>query len=949
MGNKTMKQETRKRTMQFIKIVTVLVLFTFMTAFVTAVPFVFSGFAQGDCYANAYVNITIYNESYMNNPAYIINSTLIIAGADGSYGGSLTTVQNTNFDINISATNPNCSTTASGSVGVYSINSGPLFPVSVEENVTIIVPFYNTAPGNDTKQGNNNTQYSWTDSGYTTVVNYTLEVDNNPGFGSLEFTTNVDNTTFMYQLQAGEELPNGLYYWRVHAVNSTADIIDTTDVFEYTITAGAPVINNPNPANGTWFGSSPQTASIDTDLNANCRWADTPGVNFNTKTAFDTTGGTTHQVSLPLAAENQNDFYFQCNNSMTGVLSNDYLYSMNLDTTPPTPGTVVIEGGATHSTDTIIDFTWSGFDGNGSDITTYYYNFTDNGGTTDGDADPSSPGQLTGASQGGTTVYVWAEDDVGNIGNAASDSITVDSLPPNYQSWTQTDLTKYSTGNFYVTVTITDTSNLNGDPSVRYRIGSDNWTSWEDMDYINGGGGIWNYDYTIPEQASPNTWFERNGENLSYQVSVRDQHGFWNNVTRREYINEESTAPVFDPIADQVVDEDETLTLNLTGSDVDYNVLTYTCNISGATIMQLTDFISQLSWTPTNDDVGSDTYQCNVTDGTFTVSQTFTITVTNVNDAPILQAIGDLYAQEYEFFNYTLNASDPDGDLVIYSSNSTIFSVNGITGKFAFTPFASQRGTYDINFSVSDAKGGVDYEVITFTVGYCGDGTCEDNFESCSTCEVDCGICGEEEKQHIIVGPRNCLDELMTVRAVTLVPRATCEEEGLIVDGMEVCGNESNTNLEVLLQITGNAWEEAAELVTDDDGYASFTPSEAGEYKVMFSNDDATYTLFEVKQCLGGEEEPAIATTPPPARPSGPTSPPTVEEPVAVEEPTSRWSFFSFLLYFFVIPLLLITLIVSSLGFAYRWEKSKQKETGFVRQMSKWYEEWDALRKKVKV
>ena len=90
--------------------------------------------------------------------------------------------------------------------------------------------------------------------------------------------------------------------------------------------------------------------------------------------------------------------------------------------------TVIIDSGATYSQDSTLDFTWSGF-ADTNTISTYYYSFTDNGGTENG-TEGSSPGQLSGASEGTVSVYVWAEDEYGNIGNAASDSIIVDTNAP---------------------------------------------------------------------------------------------------------------------------------------------------------------------------------------------------------------------------------------------------------------------------------------------------------------------------------------------------------------------------------------------------------------------------------------------------------------------------------------------------------------------------------------
>jgi hypothetical protein len=458
-------------------------------------------------------------------------------------------------------------------------------------------------------------------------------------------------------------------------------------------------------------------------------------------------------------------------------------------------------------------------------------------------------------------------------------------------------------------------------------------------------GTVGDYRFTLPQQASPNTWFERSGENISYQVVATDLNMQTNNITRTEYINAESTAPVFSVVTNKAVNEDSALAFNLSSTDVDLNVLTYTCNISGATITRISDFVSTVSWTPTNTHVGSQLYRCNVTDGTFTTSRTFTITVLNVNDNPVLESIGALYAQEYEYFNYTLNASDVDEDIIIFNANATIFSINRVTGRIAFTPFSAQRGVYNINFSVSDGEGGLDYEAVSFTVGYCGDSVCTADYETCTSCELDCNVCEDAEESVILIEPRNCLNKVMNMQAVKLVTRASCEIEGLIINNKEVCGNESNTNLKIHIKVD-DAWEEVAQILTDEDGFASFTPVENGRYKVSFSSDPESYEVFQVKECFAEEEEASTDTKTEKPKPSEPELPPIIEEP-AVEEIKSKWGFFSVLLYFLILPLLLITLVISALTYVYHQELEKGKNTTFVLQMDKWMKEYRKLKQTI--
>jgi hypothetical protein len=94
---------------------------------------------------------------------------------------------------------------------------------------------------------------------------------------------------------------------------------------------------------------------------------------------------------------------------------------------------VLVEGGAIYSTNATLDFTWAGFVDTLTGIEGYYYNISNNENTSAGTWDTASPGQLT-APDGNISVYVWAEDRAGNIGQSAFDMITVDTTPPTVSS-----------------------------------------------------------------------------------------------------------------------------------------------------------------------------------------------------------------------------------------------------------------------------------------------------------------------------------------------------------------------------------------------------------------------------------------------------------------------------------------------------------------------------------
>ncbi|MBT4291534.1 tandem-95 repeat protein, partial [bacterium] len=118
---------------------------------------------------------------------------------------------------------------------------------------------------------------------------------------------------------------------------------------------------------------------------------------------------------------------------------------------------------------------------------------------------------------------------------------------------------------------------------------------------------------------------------------------------------------------------------------------------------------------------GSSVVIVEVTDGALTAVQQFTVTVNPTNDAPVLNAIGDLSFDEDTEFDYTATASDIDndqGDLqysVLGGDELTIsaaFSGNVVT----FTTAADYNGSESFTIAVADADFDFDSEIITVTV-----------------------------------------------------------------------------------------------------------------------------------------------------------------------------------------------------------------------------------------
>ena len=93
-----------------------------------------------------------------------------------------------------------------------------------------------------------------------------------------------------------------------------------------------------------------------------------------------------------------------------------------------------------------------------------------------------------------------------------------------------------------------------------------------------------------------------------------------------------------------------------------------------------------------------------------------------INRPPVLNAIGDKSVHEGELLEFTISASDPDGDPLTYSASNlpSGASFDAQTRTFSWTPGSGQAGSYpNVHFAVSDGEL-TDSEDITITVNAAG-------------------------------------------------------------------------------------------------------------------------------------------------------------------------------------------------------------------------------------
>jgi hypothetical protein len=175
-------------------------------------------------------------------------------------------------------------------------------------------------------------------------------------------------------------------------------------------------------------------------------------------------------------------------------------------------------------------------------------------------------------------------------------------------------------------------------------------------------------------------------------------------------VSNTNRAPVLAAIGNKSVNENSTLSFSINATDADGDTITYSAQDlpSGAAFAGRT-----FTWTPNQ----AGTYQVTfiASDGQAEDSETISITVNNVNQAPVLSPIGSKSAFANDILAFSVSATEPDGDTITYSATGLPSGATFTSQSFSWAPTPSQVGSYQVTFAASDGQL-QDSEAITITV-----------------------------------------------------------------------------------------------------------------------------------------------------------------------------------------------------------------------------------------
>jgi len=211
--------------------------------------------------------------------------------------------------------------------------------------------------------------------------------------------------------------------------------------------------------------------------------------------------------------------------------------------------------------------------------------------------------------------------------------------------------------------------------------------------------------------------FSRDSTNYTYGGYASGGGGFWDGSTNVSamYTVTVNTAPVLAAIGAQELTEETAIFVALSATDAEDNDLTFSVTGGSAETVLATVSNDTLFLTPADNYFTTEALSMTVTveDGYGgSDSEVVSVTVTNVNDAPVIAGISDQTGSEGAELTFDLTATDVDNDDLSWSSQNlpdgaVLTDNEDGTATFTWTPSFTQAGTYSsVQFIVTDDQGG---------------------------------------------------------------------------------------------------------------------------------------------------------------------------------------------------------------------------------------------------
>lgn len=230
--------------------------------------------------------------------------------------------------------------------------------------------------------------------------------------------------------------------------------------------------------------------------------------------------------------------------------------------------------------------------------------------------------------------------------------------------------------------------------------------------------------YSLVKGAS---WLSLDGNHLNgtpgmtdkgdYSIKIRvEANGKSDTQSFTLTVDKTNQAPTIDSSPVKTGKERETYSYEVEASDPDGDDLSYSLEV-GPDFLSFdnNDSDNILTGKPGYDQSGEYEVEIKVTDGTASDTQSFTLTIEDVNRAPSISSSPPTSAVGGSKYEYVVNANDPDGDDITYSKTKgpDWLSMSGNT--LSGTPGNKVSGSFDITVKASDGEAS-DSQSFTVTV-----------------------------------------------------------------------------------------------------------------------------------------------------------------------------------------------------------------------------------------
>ncbi|MEP2788819.1 MAG: putative Ig domain-containing protein, partial [Kangiellaceae bacterium] len=454
--------------------------------------------------------------------------------------------------------------------------------------------------------------------------------------------------------------------------------------------AAPPVINYVSGAGPHPLGTTSVTIEILTDVVSNCRLNDVDDGNPGQwSTLLATSNSLNHTSEVTLSNDTDTARYIYCRNVSTGEVSSSYTFDISFVSSTNTAPTI----DTTTSTTEVFEDSQYTYDVDATDAedgTSLIYSLN------------SPPSDMTIDENSGLIQWTPDNDDVGN--HAINIVVT--------DSGGLTDTEDFTLNIVNVNdaplITSTDVTNANEGSSYSYDVEATDPDLNDSLTYtllvkpdgmdIDPTTGLISW---VPSSAQV-------GSN-SVEIVVTDIEGATDQRMFTITVDEANVAPEI--ISTHVLNAAENVAYiyDVDATDANNNdTLTYELDVNPP-LMSIAPLTGVINWTPDNSDVGEHNVTVIVSDQSgLSDSESFVITVANVNGAPVFNSEPDLTAVEDEPYSYDANATDDDsGDVITYSLDSPPagMTIDPASGVVEWVPNSSQIGDHNINIDATDLDG----------------------------------------------------------------------------------------------------------------------------------------------------------------------------------------------------------------------------------------------------